>query len=36
MFTEKEIAYLKSKRLARIATVSASGQPDVADRGIHF
>lgn len=28
MFTEKEIAYLKSQPLARIASVSTSGQPD--------
>src|SRR5215208_2601797 len=28
MFTEKERAYLSSQRLARLATVSPSGQPD--------
>ena len=28
MFTEKERAYLGSQRLARLATVSPSGQPD--------
>lgn len=28
MFTEREIAYLKSQPLARIASVSTSGQPD--------
>jgi pyridoxamine 5'-phosphate oxidase family protein len=28
VFTEKEIAYLKSQPLARIASVSTSGQPD--------
>jgi pyridoxamine 5'-phosphate oxidase family protein len=28
MFTEKERAYLRSQRLARLATVSPSGQPD--------
>jgi pyridoxamine 5'-phosphate oxidase family protein len=28
--SEKELAYVKSQRLARIATVSADGQPDVA------
>jgi pyridoxamine 5'-phosphate oxidase family protein len=28
MFTEKERAYLSSQRLARLATVSATGQPD--------
>lgn len=30
VFTEAEIAYLASQRMARIATSSASGQPDVA------
>jgi pyridoxamine 5'-phosphate oxidase family protein len=30
MFTAKEIAYLKSQRLARIGTVSVDGEPDVA------
>jgi pyridoxamine 5'-phosphate oxidase family protein len=30
MFSEKEISYLQSQRLARIATVSADGEPDVA------
>jgi pyridoxamine 5'-phosphate oxidase family protein len=29
MFTEKEIEYLKTQRLGRIATVSRHGQPDV-------
>ena len=28
VFTEKEIAYLKSQPLARIASVSTSGRPD--------
>src|SRR5215218_4410161 len=28
MFTEKERAYLSSQRLARLATVSPTGQPD--------
>src|SRR5215470_14240241 len=28
-FSEEEVAYLRSQRLARVATVSASGQPDV-------
>lgn len=32
-FTELEIAYLNSQRLARIATASSSGQPDVAAVG---
>ena len=31
MFTEKERAYLRSQRLARLATVSPSGQPDGDD-----
>ncbi|MBC8099467.1 MAG: PPOX class F420-dependent oxidoreductase [Armatimonadetes bacterium] len=30
MFSEPEITYLNTQRLARIATVSADGQPDVA------
>lgn len=29
MFTEREDAYVRSQRLARVATVSPSGQPDV-------
>ncbi len=36
MFTEKEIAYLKSQPLARIATVSLDAQPDVAPVGFEF
>ena len=36
MFSEKEIAYLKSQKLARIATVSADGEPDVAPVGFTF
>jgi pyridoxamine 5'-phosphate oxidase family protein len=36
MFTEKAIAYLQQQRLARIATVSASRQPDVAPVGYSF
>lgn len=36
MFTEKEIAYLKSQRLARIGTVSADLQPDVSPVGYEF
>ena len=30
MFSELEIAYLKSQKIGRIATVSVDGQPDVA------
>ncbi len=36
MFSEAEIAYLQSQRLARIATVSAEGQPDVAAVSFEF
>jgi pyridoxamine 5'-phosphate oxidase family protein len=36
MFSEKEIAYLKSQRPARIATVSSELQPDVAPVGFDF
>jgi len=36
MFSEKEISYLKSQRLARIATVSSKLQPDVAPVGFEF
>ena len=36
MFSEKEIAYLKSQRLARLATASSQGQPDVAPVGFEF
>ena len=35
-FTEEEIAYLRIQRLARIATVSADGQPDVMPVGYQF
>jgi pyridoxamine 5'-phosphate oxidase family protein len=35
-FTEEEITYLRTQRLARIATVSADGQPDVAPVGYQF
>jgi len=35
MFSDKEIAYLNSQRLARIATAS-EGQPDVAPVGLTF
>ena len=36
MFSEKEIAYLQSQRIARIATVSPDGKPDVAPVGFAF
>ena len=36
MFSEKEISYLQSQRLARIATVSSDGEPDVAPIGFTF
>ena len=36
MFSDKEVAYLKSQRLARIATVSQRLQPDVAPVGFEF
>ncbi len=36
MFTEKEIAYLRSQRLARLATVASDGQPDNAAVGFEF
>ena len=36
MFTESEIAYLKSQLLARVATVAPDGQPDVAPVGYEF
>jgi pyridoxamine 5'-phosphate oxidase family protein len=36
MFSEKEIAYLQSQRLARIATASEDIQPDVAPVGFDF
>jgi len=36
MFTEKEIAYIHSQHLVRLATVSSSGQTDVAPVGFRF
>jgi pyridoxamine 5'-phosphate oxidase family protein len=33
VFTEGEVAYLASQRLSRLATASASGQPDVSAVG---
>ena len=35
-FTDEEITYLRSQRLARIATVSPEGQPDVVPVGYEF
>lgn len=35
-FTEEEIGYLRSQRLARIATVAGDGQPDVMPVGYQF
>lgn len=35
-FSEEETAYLRSQRLARIATVAADGQPDVVPVGYEF
>lgn len=35
-FTEDEVAYLRSQPLARIATVGADEQPDVAPVGFEF
>jgi pyridoxamine 5'-phosphate oxidase family protein len=35
-FTEEEVGYIRSQRLARIATVGADGQPDVAPVGFEF
>jgi pyridoxamine 5'-phosphate oxidase family protein len=35
-FTDEEVSYLRSQRLARIATVDANGQPDVAPVGFEF
>lgn len=36
MFSDRELAYLRSQRLARIATASPAGQPDVAPVGFEF
>ncbi|MGE0824023.1 MAG: PPOX class F420-dependent oxidoreductase [Candidatus Binatia bacterium] len=35
-FSEKEVAYIKAQRLARIATVSEKNQPDVAPVSFEF
>lgn len=36
MFSDKEVEYIKSQRIARIATVSIEHQPDVAPVGFEF
>lgn len=36
MFSEAEVNYLKSQRLARIATASAKGTPEVSPVGFEF
>ena len=36
MFTAKEIAYIQTQPIARLATVSAAHQPDVAPVGFRF
>ncbi len=36
MFTDDEVAYIKSQRLTRLATVDPDGQPDVAPVGFEF
>ena len=36
LFSEKELAYLRTQRLARIATVSTNGDPDVAPVAFTF
>lgn len=36
MFTAKELAYIKSQRLARIATAALDGQPDVMPVALEF
>ena len=36
MFSEKEIQYMKSQRLGRLATVTPKGQPDVVPVSFEF
>lgn len=36
MFTEQEVAYLKTQRLARLATAGVNGQPDADAVGFDF
>jgi len=35
-FTDEEIAYLRSQPIARVATLSADGQPDVVPPAFEF
>ena len=35
-FTEKELEYLKTQRLGRLATINAKGQPQVAPVGFRY
>ncbi|MBO0778982.1 MAG: pyridoxamine 5'-phosphate oxidase family protein, partial [Ktedonobacteraceae bacterium] len=35
-FTEAELAYLKTQRLGRLATVNQRGEPQVAAVGFHY
>ena len=36
VFTDKEIEYLRSQRLARLATVRADSKPQIAPVGFHY
>ena len=36
IFTDKEIAYLQSQRLARFTTVRPDGTPQIAPVGFHY
>lgn len=36
MFSEDEVNYIRSQRLARVATVSGDGQPDLVPVGFEF
>jgi pyridoxamine 5'-phosphate oxidase family protein len=35
-FTDEEVAYMRSQRLCRLATVSSDGQPDVVPVGFEY
>jgi pyridoxamine 5'-phosphate oxidase family protein len=35
-FTDEEIAYMRSQRVARLATVAPDGQPDAVPVGVQF